>query len=76
MDDLEGVLDDANGHELFAVVAAVHHERAAETLDNGAQGLAKAFHLVATSRVGYILGGLTLDRDVVLLPIAKLNSED
>merc|ERR1712083_998427 len=36
MDDLEAVLDDADGHELLTVVAAVHHQRVHKALNNGA----------------------------------------
>jgi len=39
--DLESVRNDLHGHELFAVVAAVHHERVCETLNNRAVGLAE-----------------------------------
>jgi hypothetical protein len=34
VDDLEGVLDDADSHELLAVVSAVHHERVGQTLND------------------------------------------
>lgn len=68
VDDLEGVLDDANGQELLAVVAAVHHQRVGQTLNNGALGLTEALNIVTTSAVGDILVvlGLLLHRDVVL----------
>jgi len=33
MDDLEGVLDDADSHELLSVVASAHHQRASKMLD-------------------------------------------
>lgn len=39
MDDLEAVLDDPHGHELLAVVAAVHHQRVHQALDDRAVGL-------------------------------------
>jgi len=35
----ESVVDDANSHKLLSVVAAVHHQRVGETLDDGALGL-------------------------------------
>ncbi len=66
VNDLERVLDDAHGHELLAVVAAVHHERAAQALHNGAQRLAEALDLVAAGRVRYVLGRLALDGNVIL----------
>ena len=34
MDNLEAVLDDPDGHQLLAVVAAVHHQAVDQTLDN------------------------------------------
>lgn len=66
MNDLERVLDDANGHELLAVVAAVHHERARQTLDDRAERLVEALDLVAPSRVRQVFGRLAFDRDVIL----------
>ena len=66
MDDLEGVLDDAHGHELLAVVAAVHHQRAAQALDDRAEGFAEALDLVTASSVWYVFGGFTFDWYVVL----------
>ena len=61
--DLEGVGDDADGHNLLSVVAAVHHEGVGETLNDGALGLAESLLGVTTSRVGEV-DGLT-DLDVV-----------
>jgi len=48
-DDFKGVCDDAHGHELLSVVAAVHHERVGEALDNGALCLAEALDGVLSS---------------------------
>ena len=39
MDDLEAVLDDPHGHQLLAVVAAVHHQRVHQALDDRAVSL-------------------------------------
>jgi hypothetical protein len=61
--DLEGVGDNADGHDLLSVVAAVHHEGVGETLNDGALGLAESLLGVTTSRVGEV-DGLT-DLDVV-----------
>ena len=72
MNDLEGVLDNAHGHELLAVVAAVHHERVAQALDDGTQGLAEALNLVAAGRVRNVLGSLALERDVILCATREL----
>jgi hypothetical protein len=61
--DLEGVGDNADGHDLLSVVAAVHHEGVGETLDDGALGLTESLGGVTASRVGEV-DGLT-DLDVV-----------
>ena len=55
--------DNADGHDLLSVVAAVHHEGVGETLNDGALGLAESLLGVTTSRVGEV-DGLT-DLDVV-----------
>merc|ERR1719296_523406 len=47
VDDLEGMLDDADSHELLAVVPTMHHHGAAQPLHNWAQGLAEAPLLIA-----------------------------
>ena len=66
MDDLEAVLDDADGHELLAVVASVHHEGVDQALHDGALRLAETLGGVAARAVGKELGVLLLDRDVIL----------
>ena len=66
MDDLERVLEDADGHELFAIVAAVHHERIGHPLHDGALGLAEPFGRVTAGAVRQKLGVLFLDGQVVL----------
>lgn len=66
VDDLEGVLDDADGHELLASVAALLHEAAGKTLNDGAGGLAESLLLVATGSVGKEGGVVTSAGDVVL----------
>jgi hypothetical protein len=53
--------DDADGHELLAVVAAVHHERVGEALDDGALGLPESLLCVPAGRVGDVNGGSDLD---------------
>ena len=40
--DFEGVSNDADSHELLAVVAAIHHERVGEALNDWALCLAKS----------------------------------
>lgn len=54
--DLEGVGDDADSHQLLAVVAAVHHQRVGQSLDDGAVGLAESLNGVSASGVGDIDG--------------------
>ena len=66
VDDLEGVLDNADGHELLAGVAALLHEAAGKTLNNGAGGLAESLLLIATGGVGKEGGVVTSAGDVVL----------
>lgn len=43
--------NNADGHELLAAVAAVHHERVGETLDDGALRLAETLGGVTASGV-------------------------
>ena len=59
--DFKSVSDDADGHELLAVIAAVHHEGICETLDDGAVGLSEALDGIATGGVRDIDGGADLD---------------
>lgn len=66
VNDLKGVLDNATGHQLLAVVATLHHKGAGQTLHNGALSLAEALGGVASRRVGQVTGELLLDGDVVL----------
>ena len=40
--DFEGVSNDADSHELLAVVAAIHHERVGEALNDWALCLAES----------------------------------
>lgn len=53
--------NDADSHELLAVVAAIHHERIGEALDDGAVGLSEALDGIAASGVGDVDGGADLD---------------
>merc|ERR1712225_215264 len=64
-DDVTGVLHDAHSKDLLAVVAAVHHERVGDTLDDGALGLLEALLVPAAGRVGQEARTLGLARDVV-----------
>ena len=53
--------DNADSEELLSVVAAVHHQRVGETLDDGALSLAEALGGIATGRVGKVDGSADLD---------------
>ena len=59
--DLEGVGNDADGHELLSVVAAVHHEGVGKTLNDGALGLAETLLGVAAGGVRKVDGSADLD---------------
>ena len=59
--DFESVRDDAHGHELFAVIAAIHHQRVCEAFDDGALGFAEALDGIAAGGVGDVDGGADLD---------------
>jgi len=71
--------DNADGHELLAVVAAVHHEGVGETLNDGAVGLAEALGGITTSGVRDVDGGADLDvvaaRNIPLASILVLLRE-
>lgn len=49
--DLEGMSDNAHSHELLSVVAAVHHERVGEALNDGALGLPESLDSISAGRV-------------------------
>lgn len=59
--NLECVGNDANSHELLAVVAAVHHERVGQALNDGALGLAEALGGITAGAVGDVDGAADLD---------------
>lgn len=50
--DFKCVGNDADGHELLAVVPSVHHEGVGEALDDRALCLAEALDYVAAGGVG------------------------
>ena len=68
VDDLEGVLDDTDGHHLLSVVPPVHHEGVGQTLNEGALGLPEALDVVPTSGMGKVVGvfGVLFNSEVVL----------
>lgn len=53
--------NNAHGHELLAVVAAVHHERVGQTLNDGALSLAETLGGVAASGVREVDGVTNLN---------------
>lgn len=72
--NLEGVCNDAHSHELLSVVAAVHHERVGETLNDGALCLAETLHSVSASRVGNVHGLSDLDVIAVVSQSVSIRS--
>ena len=60
------MFDDGHGHELLAVVPAMHHERVGEPLNNGTLGLPETLHSIPTSCVWQVNGALVFDCDVIL----------
>lgn len=59
--DLERVGNNADSHELLAVVATVHHEGVGQALDDGALRLAEALGGIAASGVRKVDGVTDLD---------------
>jgi len=53
-DDLQGLLDNADGLQLLTVVASVHHQGASHALDDRAQSLAESALLVSASSVRHV----------------------
>jgi hypothetical protein len=53
--------DNANGHQLLAVVATVHHERICQALDDGALGFAESLRGISTGGVGDVDRGADLN---------------
>jgi len=61
VDNLEAVGDNSDSHELLAVVAAIHHERVGEALDDGALRFPEPLDGISAGRVGDVDGGSDLD---------------
>ena len=53
--------NNADGHELLAVVAAVHHQRVGQALDDRALGFAESFDGIAAGGMGDVDWGADLD---------------
>ena len=51
VDDLHGMLDNPDSHELLSIVPPVHHQRVGEPLNNGALRFPEPLHWVPTSSV-------------------------
>lgn len=66
--------NNADGHELLAAVAAVHHERVGETLDDGALSLAETLGGVTASGVREVDGRTDLDVVAVRRPKSAIPS--
>ena len=66
MDNFEAVLNDPDGHQFLAVVAAVHHERVDQSLNNWALSLAESLGSITARAVGQELGELLLASNVIL----------
>jgi len=65
VDDLKGVLKDADSHKLLAVVAAGPHEGVGKPLNNGALSLPKPLLVEAAGGMGQENSRLGLDGDVI-----------
>ena len=59
--DFKGVSHDADGHQLFTVIATVHHERICESLDDWTLCLAKSFDGITSGGVRKVDGCSDLD---------------
>lgn len=66
VDDFKSVFDDTHGHQLLAVVAAVHHHGVGQTLHDGALGLTETLSGITSSRVGQVLGVFLFHSNVIL----------
>lgn len=64
--------DDTDSHELFTVVATVHHEGVGETLDDGALGLSEALDGISASRVRDVDGSSDLDVVAIQSQVSKI----
>mmetsp|Transcript_36977 Transcript_36977/g.55873 ORF Transcript_36977/g.55873 Transcript_36977/m.55873 type:complete len:247 (-) Transcript_36977:55-795(-) len=83
VDNLEGMLHDADGHHFLTVVPAVHHHGAAQSLHDRAQGLSELLLLVSASSVrqeghgvhsmnsDVVLEGQVTDVDIAVAPAAE-----
>ncbi len=73
--DFEGVGNDADGHELLSVVAAIHHQGVGETLDDRALCLAESLLCISAGGVGDVDWGADLDV-IAINGVVSQNSVD
>ena len=73
------MLHNTNSHDLLAIVAAVHHQRVCQPLNNWALSLAEPLSRIPSSSVGKIYGVLCMtdgkvisQRNVIDLQIKTL----
>lgn len=66
VDDLKCMLNNADSHQLLAVVAAVHHHGVGQTLHDGALGFAETLGGITSTRVWQVLGVLLFHSNVIL----------
>ncbi len=59
--NLEGVCHNSDGHQLLAVVAAVHHQGVGQSLDDRALSLSESLRGISTGGVRQIHGRSDLD---------------
>lgn len=65
--------NNADGHELLAVVATVHHDRVGETLNDRALSLAEALGGISASGVREVDGGADLNVVAALRVLESAN---
>lgn len=66
--------DDSDSHQLLSVVAAVHHERVGQSLNDRAVGLTESLGGITTSRVGDVDRRSNLDVIAVNIPLLVYHS--
>lgn len=67
VDDLKGVFHDADGQQLLAVVASVHHHGVSDALHNGTLSLTETLGCVSAAGMGEVFGIFLLHGNVILL---------
>lgn len=67
MDDLKSVFDDADGQQLLAVVASVHHHGVSYALHDGTLSLTETLGCVSAAGMREVFGIFLLHGNVILL---------